>query len=110
MNNSVIKSKKIEEFIDEHITEELSLDIIAENFGMSKHYLCHIFKKNMGYTVLQYIKHKRLCLAKKYYISGLNLLDVAMLAGFKSYSNFYRAYYSEFGKSPSKGIDALENK
>ena len=110
MNNSVIKSKKIEEFIDEHITEELSLDIIAENFEMSRHHLCHLFKKNMGCTVLQYIKHKRLCFVKNCYISGLNLLDAAKLAGFKSYSSFYRAYYSEFGKSPSKDIDSSENK
>ncbi len=110
MNNSVVKSKSIEKFIDEHISEELSLDVVAENFGMSKHYLCHLFKKNTGYTVIQYVKHKRLCLAKEYYISGRNLLEAATMAGFKSYSNFYRAYCSEFGKAPREDIDVSENK
>ena len=108
MNTSVNKINDIKKFIDEHITEDLSLDLVAAEFGISKHYLCHLFKRNTGYTVLQYIKRKRFCLMKEYFISGMSLIDAAMLAGFRSYSNFYRAYFNEFGKAPSKDMNVSE--
>jgi len=108
--NSFNKIKRIKKYIDTHITEELGLDEIADKFGISKHYLCHLFKKNMGCTMLKYVKKRKLQLVQKYYGSGMNLLDASMKAGFRSYSDFYRTYRSEFGLSPRMHIDLLKEK
>ncbi|MBE7024328.1 MAG: helix-turn-helix transcriptional regulator [Ruminococcaceae bacterium] len=108
MSKDVEKCKHIEAYIDKHITEELTLDGIADKFGISKYCLCHLFKKNMGYTVFQYIRRKRLYLVKKYYAPGMNLINVSRLVGYKSYSNFYRDYYKAFGRPPSESIESID--
>ena len=108
--NSFMKVKRIKKYIDEHITEDLRLTEIADEFGMSVHYLCHSFKAHTGCTVLQYVNNGRLGLAMDYYKSGLNLLDAAIKAGFGHYSSFYRLYLKEFGVSPKKHQDLQNNK
>ena len=47
-------------YIGEHFRGDLSLDQIAEKFYISKNYLCFYFKKNLGKTVMTYIKDLRL--------------------------------------------------
>jgi len=100
-NNKINQVKK---YIDENVTEDLSLTFISEKFEINKYYLCHLFKAYTGYSLLQYIKNKRLFLAQNYCESGISLLDAAMKAGFKNYSSFYKAWRNEFGEAPSKSI------
>jgi len=107
--NSFTKVNRIKKYIDEHITEELTLAMLADEFEVSIHYLSHLFKKYTGDTVLRYINVRRLNLVRGYYASGMNLLDAALMAGFGYYSSFYRAYIKEFGVSPRKHQN-LQNK
>ena len=102
-----VKIKQIEKYIDEHITEDMSLIFISEKFEISKYYLCHLLKEKTGYTLLQHIKNKRLFLAQSYCEAGMSLLDAAMKSGFKNYSSFYKACRSEFGEAPSKSIELI---
>ncbi len=99
---SCINVNDITSYIDKSITEELTLEALANVFGISKSYLSHLYKARTGLSVFRYIKLKRLGLAKKYYDSGLSLTQAAMKAGFSDYSAFYKAYRSEFGSSPTK--------
>ncbi len=87
-------------YINENITGNLDLDVIADRFFMSKYHLCHIFKKHTGFTVNQYITRKRITLVKDLCEQGKSLTFAASEAGFKSYSSFYRAYLKENGASP----------
>ncbi len=91
-------------YLNEHLIEDLDLEEIASRFFMSKYHLCRIFKKNTGFTVNQYITHKRLSRAKELYESGVSLSDAAGKSGFKSYSNFYRAYVKEMGEPPKRNL------
>lgn len=91
-------------YLNEHLTEDLDLEEIASNFFMSKYHLCRIFKKNTGFTVNQYITHKRISHTKELYESGMSLSDAAAKSGFRSYSNFYRAYVKETGQPPKKNL------
>lgn len=90
--------------LNEHLIEDLDLDDIAGKFFMSKYHLCRIFKKNTGFTINQYITHKRLSRAKELYENGISLSDAASKSGFKSYSNFYRAYVKEMGEPPKRNL------
>ncbi len=90
--------------LNEHLIEDLDLEDIASKFFMSKYHLCRIFKKSTGFTVNQYITHKRLSRAKELYENGISLSDAASKSGFKSYSNFYRAYVKEMGEPPKKNL------
>lgn len=78
-------------YINENLTDDISLENISEHFFINKQYLCKIFKKATGYTINQYITHKRILLTNELSKSGKSLTDAAMEAGFGSYSNYYRA-------------------
>ncbi len=93
-------------YINEHLTEELSLDILSGAFFISKYHLCKIFKSITGYTINRYINYKRLLLVRELHSNGQTLLQASVAAGFNSYAHFYKMYKKEFGESPRTGTSA----
>lgn len=87
-------------YINSHLTQELTLDHLSQTFYINKYHLCRIFKTITGYTINQYINHKRLLLAHELYKSGQSLLEASSNAGFNNYAHFYRMHRKEFGTSP----------
>ena len=94
------KIRRILSYINDNLTEELSLDLIAEEFFMSKSNLCHLFKNTTGFSVKQYITYRRLALAQQYMADGLSTLDASVAAGFNDYSNFYKTFKKFMCKPP----------
>lgn len=89
-------------YINEHLSEELTLSKIAKNSYISVNQLCKIFKQNLGTTVNKYIVSKRISYAKRCLNSGMNVSDTAFECGFCDYSNFIRTFTSTVGISPGK--------
>lgn len=87
-------------YIDEHITEDISLESIAREFFISKYHISHVFTENFGTSLHQYIIKKRLTLCVNAIVSGTDISEAYLLCGFKDYSSFYRAFKKEYGKSP----------
>lgn len=87
-------------FINEHLTDDLSVDSIAESCFLNRSYLMHLFRKETGYTIGSYITEKRLFAARTLIQSGLSVTDACLQSGFTSYAAFYRAYRKKFGDSP----------
>lgn len=50
----------VKEYLDEHYTEKLTLDDLAEKFFINKFYLSKIFKEAYGTTVNNYLISKRI--------------------------------------------------
>ena len=98
------KINDIISFINDNITERISLDDIAKQFFLTKQYLCKLFKKNTGYTINKYIAYKRIVLVKEAYFNGCNLSEACYKAGFNDYSSFYRAYSKITDESPRKNL------
>lgn len=92
--------EKLLNYIEEHIDEELSLDALAEVFYVSKYHIAHIFKKNLGLSIHQYITKKRLALCRDALLSNNSITQVYSSYGFGDYSAFYRAFKKEYGTSP----------
>ena len=57
------------DYVGEHLCENLSIDLIADQFYISKYYMMRLFKQETGYTLGQYISQKRLLLAN-FYLPG----------------------------------------
>jgi AraC-like DNA-binding protein len=88
------------EFINEHITEDISIDTLSENFYLSRYYLMHLFKEGTGYTIGNYITEKRLLLAKNLVQNGSSITEACFQSGFKNYSTFSRAFKKAFHTIP----------
>lgn len=95
-----ILSENVISYINENLSENLTLTDISEKFFVSKYHLCHSFKKSTGITIYDYIKQKRLLLADEFIKMGHSLSEAAALSGFSDYSSFYRAFFKRYGESP----------
>ena len=87
-------------YINKHLTEELSVDRIADACYLNRSYLMHLFRRETGYTLGSYITEKRLFAARVMIQSGTAVTDACLKSGFSNYTSFYRAYRKKFGEAP----------
>lgn len=92
---------RIMEYINAHLTEELSVDSIAEQFYVSKFHMMRLFRAAAGTSVNSYIIRQRLLLARELISGGMSATESCFRAGFGSYSSFTRCYGSYFGTTPT---------
>lgn len=106
LTNSSSNKKMIEviDFLNEHLTEDLSIDFLAETFYLSRYHLMHAFKEETGYTIGNYLSTKRLLLARERIRQGEPITNVCYECGFRNYSTFSRAYKKNFGCSPREQL------
>lgn len=89
-------------YIDQHLSEPLSLEDLAREFYLSKYYVAHTFKAHLGVSVHQYLLQKRLAACRDAIISGEDISKTFLDYGFSDYSNFYRAFRKAYGISPKE--------
>lgn len=90
------------QYIENHIHEDLTLNMIAEKFYVSKFYIAHAFKEKFGISVHKYITKKRLQMVCDTFMTSENITDIFHQYGFKDYSSFYKAFKKEYGYSPKE--------
>ena len=87
-------------YLTTHLDEDLSLDVLAEHFYVSKYHLSRQFKAIIGMSLYQYVLKQRLIKAGRLVYDGISLTDACRICGFNDYSSFFRAFKKEFGVSP----------
>ena len=95
-------------YINEHYSENLTLDDLANKFFISKYHLSREFQRLVGTSVHRYIVQKRLVMAKQMLSSGKPSSEVYQSCGFGDYSNFYRAFKTEYQISPKEYVLRLK--
>ena len=91
-------------YIEEHLSENLTLESIAKHFSIDKYHLCHIFKTETNSTVYHYIQLKRIALAKRLLAEGRSLTEVCFDAGFNDYNHFITTFKKHSGMTPKKYV------
>lgn len=89
-------------YINRNLSENLSIDHLAERFFFSKYHMMRKFKKETGYTIHNYIISKRLLHARSLIAQGTPVMKAAMQSGFQDYTAFVRAYKKQFGTVPTQ--------
>lgn len=98
-------SKRISDiiyFIEDHLSETLSLEQIAKHFSIDKYHLCHIFKTETNTTVHHFIQLKRIALAKRLLAEGNSLTEVCFESGFNDYNHFITTFKKNCGITPKQ--------
>lgn len=89
-------------YINKNFSDNLTLNSLASIFFINKYYLSHEFKRTVGTSVHRYILLKRLSIAHDLLSEGNPPGQVYMKCGFNEYSNFYKAFKSEYGIRPAE--------
>ncbi len=89
-------------YIQEHLTEEINVDVLARQCYISKYYLMRQFKEATGYSIHQYINEKRIQAARRMILSGIPASEACYQCGFHDYSTFARRFKTIVGVAPSK--------
>lgn len=91
----------IEQYIDEHFSEDITLDFLSSLTYMDKYYMVHLFKKHTGDSPIRFLIKRRIAEAK-YLLKTTNYsaAKIAQLIGFSSQSYFSQAFFREVGMSP----------
>lgn len=99
----VEENRKINEmvqYINDHLSGDLTLDALSARFYSSKYHLSRQFKQYTGLSPHQYIIKKRLIAARHKLRDGQTVREVYLDSGFGDYANFSKAFKAEFGLSP----------
>ena len=102
--NRSMLSIRIEHYIDEHLSENVSVADICERFLISKNALYDVFRDELGTTIGRLITEKRLSAACRLLKSepSLNVTEIAARVGFTDYNYFIRLFKKEMGITPLK--------
>ena len=91
----------VRRYIDIHFKESLTLEQLAAEAHMNKYYLSHLFKREYGFSPINYMISRRIE-ESKYLLSetDLSMSQIAQLLGFSSLSYFSQVFRKTQGVSP----------
>lgn len=93
---------QISAYISKNYRETLSLAQIAAQFYISPCYLSHLFKKNTGLSIIEYLNSVRVRTAKKYLeTTDLKVSEISGKVGFSTSAHFSRVFKSGTGLAPN---------
>lgn len=97
------KLKQAVEYIQEHLSENLSLSEMACELGMSQYYFCHLFKKSTRMSPHQYLIQQRLERAKHLLKQpDQSITFVALECDFANPSHFAKCFRKYTGMNPKQ--------
>lgn len=89
--------------MQEHLTEEISLSVLAEEFHLSAQYISQLFKNEIGVNFPTYLTHIRIENAKKLLLAtSLSIAEVSEQSGYGDYRVFTKVFKKSEGVTPSQ--------
>lgn len=101
MREQILAVQRMQEFIEEHLAENITLADLARVSLYSPWYSYRLFTRHAGFTPADYIRRLRLSKsALKLRDHTCKIAEVAFEMGFDSVDGYQRAFYREFGCNP----------
>lgn len=102
MSDNIIV-KKIADYIEDNLNEDLSLDKISKDLNYSKFYIARTFSEKTGSTIYKYIQGRRLTLASKKLVETKKpIIEIAYEAHYSSQQAFTLAFNRLYLCTPQK--------
>ncbi|QCO97936.1 AraC family transcriptional regulator [Arthrobacter sp. 24S4-2] len=101
-------TRRFNELLERHSTEELSVSDIAVSLGVSIRTLQAVVRSELGMTPSELLRRSRLTRARELLLAGEpgreTVTSIAIEAGFSHLSRFSSAYLQTFGELPSESL------
>ena len=93
----------ITRYLQEHLGEDVSLNILSEEFHLNPQYISQLFKSEIGVGFWSYLTSIRMEKAKKLLLStSLSIAEVAEKSGYGDYRVFTKVFKKTEGITPSQ--------
>ena len=93
----------ITRYLQEHLSEDVSLSVLAEEFHLSAQYISQLFKNEIGVNFLAYFTNIRMERAKKLLLSSsASIGEISEQLGFGDYRVFTKVFKKAEGVTPSQ--------
>lgn len=100
---AINRAQSVRSYVLAHIDDDLSLNRIARELGLSVESMQRAFKAAYGSTIVDFIREYRLHQARQALISeGISISEAAYRAGYSNPANFSTAFKKLFGLTPSE--------
>ncbi len=87
-------------YISQHLAEHLTLDQLSATFFVSKYNLCRQFKKETGFTIIEYVNSSRILMACSILRKEKDASDVGARVGLPNASHFIHTFRQYTGLTP----------
>lgn len=94
----------LKEFIRNHITEKLTLELLQKVSNMSKSSLTRMFNQELGMSPMEYIIRQRIAKAKELLKATQSVKEACFGAGFNDVNYFVRLFKNREGLTPGAFI------
>lgn len=90
-------------YINEHFDEPITLDLLSEQFYISKYHLAREFKKEYNFTIIQYLLNKRITCAKELLrFTDMSIGEISQRCGVKDMNYFNKMFQKIEGCTASE--------
>ena len=94
--------RRVRDYVEVHLDETISLDVLAGIAGLSMYHFARAFKQSEGVTPHEYIVHRRVRHGLELLAdTDLPLSEIALALGFSDQSHFARRFREHVGVTPS---------
>ncbi len=109
-NMQLQKIRKALSFVQEHFSEDITVEKLAERSGYSTFHFCRSFKIVTQLTPMQYVVQYRAQKAREYLAVTDEKTEIVMeIAGFHNYGYFWKVFKTLYGVSPREYRTLLSN-
>jgi AraC family transcriptional regulator len=100
--------RKVEDYIGERLSEEISVEALAQLVELSASHFAHVFKETTGMTPLQFVTRQRITRAQQLIReTSRSLIDVGLEVGYSSPSHFAQVFRRVVGVTPTEFRSSL---
>jgi two-component system response regulator YesN len=92
--------RRILDVVEQSYAERITLNSLGKMIDRQSAYLGHLFRKEVGMTVRQWVTQVRLEHAAVLIREGVKIEAVSLIVGYRSKKNFYRQFRRRYATTP----------
>jgi AraC family transcriptional regulator len=97
------RRRRVIDYIDAHLSEDISLAVLAAEAGLSPHHFGKAFKTSLGAPPCQYVTRRRIAQAMDLLLNtSRSITEIAYEIGFPNHSHFCGMFRKVTGTTPSQ--------